>query len=244
MNFIAALLIGASLACLLGMGLCLRRMNVAEQNLHYFDKRGDAESLPQTSLFLELTQRAKRKKNSHARTRQLGDVLPLVAEMLRGGSSVETAFTSVASCAAEPLGQELTRVVREVSQANRSLTHTLYDLAKRTKNKDIDLLAQAISIQKEGGGNLASVLDAIALTIQKRCEMKGHLDSITSSARLSAILVGIMPPAMLALLSLASPSYMLDFWNSTVWPGILLLVAILDISGLLIIRRLYRLNFS
>ena len=128
--------------------------------------------------------------------------------------------------------------------ANRTLTQALESLARRTGDANIDLLANAVAIQKEGGGNLADLLDSLAEGAQKRQEMKGHLDAITSSARMSAALVGAMPPAMLALLSLASPNYLEDFWRSGLWAPILALVAVLDLSGLALIRRLYRLDLS
>ena len=164
--------------------------------------------------------------------------------MLRGGSSPENAFATVAASANWPLGEELLQVAREVSSANRTLAQALGSLAQKTQDPDLDLLASAVAVQKEGGGNLAGILDSLAENAQKRSEMKGHLDAITSSARMSAALVGSMPPAMLALLSIASPAYLEDFWASGLWAPILLAVAALDISGLALIKRLYRLDFS
>ena len=150
----------------------------------------------------------------------------------------------MASCAADPLGGELSRAAREVAAANRTLPQALDSLAKRTKDADLDLLASAVTVQKDGGGNLADVLDSLALTVQKKTEMRGHVEAITSSARMSAALVGCLPPVLLALLSLSSPSYMADFWASGVWPGILALVTVLDLTGLAVIRRLYDLDLS
>lgn len=240
MAIVAASLAGATLACLLLALLCRRRIEVGEQDRRYFS--GEESETKEEG-------RPRRRPRTHAsasaaRARQLADVLPLVAEMLRGGASPESAFATVASCTAEPLGGELSRVAREVATANRTLPQAIESLARRTKDADLDLLASAVAVQKEGGGNLADVLDSLALTVQKKTEMRGHIEAITSSARMSAAIVGCMPPALLALLSLASPSYMADFWASGMWPGILAAVAALDLSGIAVIRRLYDLDLS
>ena len=105
-------------------------------------------------------------------------------------------------------------------------------------------MADAVAVQKEGGGNLADVLESIGKAIADKEQAKGHLESITSSARLSAALVAATPPLLLALLSTASPTYMADFWNSPLWPTVIALAAFLDLSGLFCIRRLYRIDLS
>lgn len=241
MAVVAAGLAGATLACLLLAYLCRRRLDVDEQDRKYFS--GEDAGAKGRGHVRRWRPRSRAAVDA-ARSRQLADVLPLVAEMLRGGASPESAFATVAPCTADPLGGELSRASREVAAANRTLPQALESLAKRAKDADLDLLASAVAVQKEGGGNLADVLDSLALTVQKKTEMRGHVEAITSSARMSAALVGCMPPALLALLSLASPSYMADFWASGVWPGILALVAVLDLAGLAAIRRLYDLDLS
>lgn len=238
---VAAIIAGAALACFVLACLCRRKLAVEDENAYRLahDSKGP---IANRSRFLLL--RRTRKSRADARSRQIADVLPLAAEMLRGGSSPENAFATVAASANWPLGEELLQVAREVSSANRTLAQALGSLAQRTQDPDLDLLASAVAVQKEGGGNLAGILDSLAENAQKRSEMKGHLDAITSSARMSAALVGPMPPAMLALLSIASPAYLEDFWASGLWAPILLVVAVLDISGLALIKRLYRLDFS
>ena len=240
MAVIAAGLAGATLACLLLACLCRRKLEVEEQDRRYFS----GEDASKDSSRARRRRPRTRAAVDAARARQLADVLPLVAEMLRGGASPESAFATVASCTADPLGGELSRATREVAAANRTLPQALESLAKRAKDANLELLASAVAVQKEGGGNPADVLDSLALTVQKKTEMRGHVEAITSSARMSAALVGCMPPALLALLSLASPSYMADFWASGVWPGILVAVAVLDLAGLAVIRRLYDLDLS
>ena len=176
--------------------------------------------------------------------RQLAAALPMISENLRGGLTTQSAFATVAEYLNEPLHTELTRVVRDVTTANMALPTALSRLAQRMKNADVELLATTIAIQRSGGGNLADILDSIAATITKRLEMRGHIDAITSSARLSALVVGAMPFVLLALLSLGSPNYMADFWASSLWLPALGIVTALDATGFSIIHHLYTLEIG
>lgn len=184
------------------------------------------------------------KERESLRSRQLAMALPLASELLRAGLTPEMAMASVAESLDAPLGPELSRAVSEVTSMGRTLAEALDALAERTRSEDLSLMADAVAVQKEGGGNLADVLDSIGRAIADKAEAQGHLESITSSARFSAAIVAATPPLLLALLSVASPAYMEDFWNSALWPAIVMLAAFLDLAGLACIRRLYRIDLS
>lgn len=178
------------------------------------------------------------------RSRQLAMALPLASELLRAGLTPEAAIATVAESLEAPLGPELSRAVNEVASTGRTLVEALDSLAEKTRSEGLSLLADAVAVQKEGGGNLADVLDSIGKAIGDKAQAEGHLESITSSARLSAALVAVTPPLLLALLSTASPAYMADFWNSPLWPSVLAIAAFLDLAGLACIRKLYRIDLS
>lgn len=184
-------------------------------------------------------------RGEHARrARQLAMALPMASELLRGGLTPEAALSTVADSVDSPLGPELSRAVDETASAGRTLVEALDALANRTASNDLALLADAVAVQKEGGGNLADVLDSIGKSIADKAEAQGHLEAITSSARLSAALVAATPPLLLAFLSLGSPAYMADFWDSGLWPIALGLAATLDLAGLICVRRLYRVDLT
>ncbi|MEG0071912.1 MAG: type II secretion system F family protein [Raoultibacter sp.] len=176
--------------------------------------------------------------------RQLAATLPMVAENMRGGSTVESAFATVAEYIDDPLHTELTHTAFDVMTANMTLPVALDHLAARMHNPAVELLSTTVAIQKTGGGNLADILDSLAATIAKRLEMRGHLEAITSSARLSAAIVSAMPPALLGLLSFASPAYMADFWASPYWGPIIGVVFVLDATGLIVISRMHVLDHN
>jgi tight adherence protein B len=68
-------------------------------------------------------------------------------------------------------------------------------------------MVTAISIQHQVGGNLAEILDSIAFTIRERVRIQGEIRTLTAQQRLSGMIVGLLPVALFAFLSIVSPTF-------------------------------------
>ena len=66
-------------------------------------------------------------------------------------------------------------------------------MVRRVRSDDLELMATAISIQHQVGGNLAEILDSIAYTIRERVRIKGEIRTLTAQQRLSGYVVGFLP---------------------------------------------------
>src|SRR3954469_9464148 len=98
---------------------------------------------------------------------QLDDPLQLMAGSLRAGHSLLRAVASVSQEAAAPTSEEFSRIVNE-TRVGRDLNEALDEVADRMGSDDfIWVVAQAIAIHREVGGNLAEVLDAVGHTIRE-----------------------------------------------------------------------------
>ena len=180
------------------------------------------------------------KKRSMQFEMQLASALPMISENLRGGSSLEMSIAAVAQFMPDPLHSELLRVVEDVSNASLSLADAFERLSIRIQSSEAHLLATAILIQKEGGGNLASVVDTIAETIARRMELKNEVRASTANARFSAVFVAAVPFVVLAFFTYGSPGYMDNFYAWPGWPFVVIAAVLLDGIGLFAISRLYK----
>ena len=66
-------------------------------------------------------------------------------------------------------------------------------MVRRVKSEDFELMATAIAIQHQVGGNLAEILDSIAFTIRERIRIKGEIRTLTAQQRMSGYVVGALP---------------------------------------------------
>jgi tight adherence protein B len=137
---------------------------------------------------------------------QLPDTITLLANSLRAGSSFLQGIELVTREARPPISEEFERVVREM-QLGMALQPALNNLVRRVASEDLELMVTAIQIQAQVGGNLATVLDAIAHTIRERIRIVGEIRTLTAMQRYSGYVITLLPIGLAAILFLISPTY-------------------------------------
>ncbi len=145
--------------------------------------------------------------------RQLPDVITLLANSLRAGSSFLQGVEMVSREARPPISDEFERVLREM-HLGVPLQTALHNLVRRIESEDLELMVTAISIQNQVGGNLASVLDAIAYTIRERVRIKGEIKTLTAQQRYSGYVITGLPVGLGGVLFLLSPGYITPMFQS------------------------------
>jgi len=139
--------------------------------------------------------------------KQLPDVITLLSNSLRAGSSFLQGIELVSRETPAPMGEEMGRVVREVN-LGLSMEEALKNMVRRIKSEDLDLMVTAISIQQNVGGNLAEILDTIAFTIRERVRIKGEVNTLTAQGRYSGYLVAFLPIGIALVLNMINPAFM------------------------------------
>jgi tight adherence protein B len=186
----------------------------------------------------------RRASRLNAFNKQLPETITLIANALRAGSSFLQAIEMVVRESTPPVTIEFGRVVREVN-LGLAFDVALENMVRRVRSDDLELMATAIGIQHQVGGNLAEILDSIAFTIRERVRIKGEINTLTAQQRLSGYVVAGMPIGVAAILMIIAPTFMNPMVQNP--PGIMGLpagVIILCFSGLfmfigfILIRRI------
>jgi len=187
-----------------------------------------------------------RRKNGRlgAFNKQLPDTITLIANALRAGSSFLQAIELVVRESRPPISTEFGRVIREVN-LGLPFDQALENMVRRVRSDDLELMATAISIQHQVGGNLAEILDSIAYTIRERVRIKGEIRTLTAQQRLSGYVVAGLPIGLAAFLFVAVPSFMAPmFLNPPAVLGlpagvvILMFGGFMMFLGFLVIRKI------
>ncbi|MEW5991561.1 MAG: type II secretion system F family protein [Chloroflexota bacterium] len=158
-----------------------------------------------------------RRKSSRlgAFNKQLPDTITLVANALRAGSSFLQAIELVVRESRPPVSTEFARVIREVN-LGLPFDQAMENMVRRIRSDDFELMATAINIQHQVGGNLAEILDSIAFTIRERVRIKGEIRTLTAQQRLSGYVVGLLPFGLAGFIFLAAPSFFDPMWDPKV----------------------------
>jgi tight adherence protein B len=164
------------------------------------------------------------KKRQRARLKKFNDALPemisTIVGALRAGFSFPQALKSVAEESSSPMKEEMELVLKEM-QYGVTIEESLNKLKERMPSEDLNLMVQAILIQRQVGGNLATVLDQIANTIRERIKIHGQIKTLTAQGRMSGMVVALLPVILGGFLLVIEPNYMSVMFSNPI--GLLLL---------------------
>ncbi len=147
------------------------------------------------------------RRRCRAFEQQLPDTLTLMAGTLRAGYSIGQGFEAVSTEISDPMGRELRRVVTE-TRLGRPLDEALESVAERMDSDDFSWAVMAIRIQREVGGNLAELLVTVAETMTQRERLRRDVATLTAEGKMSAIVLGFLPPALGLVMWVINPAYM------------------------------------
>jgi tight adherence protein B len=138
---------------------------------------------------------------------QLSDTINLMVNSIRAGYSILQAMKAVSEEMDPPISTEFGRVFQEV-QLGIPVDEAMAHMLRRVPSEDLDMMITAINVQREVGGNLAEVLDAISFTIRERIRIKGEIRALTAQSRISGYTVAGVPVLLAGVIYLINPEFM------------------------------------
>jgi tight adherence protein B len=185
---------------------------------------------------------SRRSKRSHRLSEQLPEALDMMSRSLRAGHALPASFQVVAGEMPQPIAIEFARAYEE-QKLGLSLEQTVVQMAGRApRNGDLQIFAVSTVIQRETGGNLAEILDKIAGTIRERYKFYGKLRSLTAEGRASGVVLGVLPVAVVMMLSVMNPEYLRKLFDNPTGNAILAFAIVSWSVGLLWIWKLTKLE--
>lgn len=150
--------------------------------------------------------RMKRKRRILAFNAVLPDCIETCARSLRAGHSIVSAIDIVAEQSAEPAREEFREVFKKQNYG-LPLRDALEQMVERMPSPDLRVLLTGILVQKDTGGNLAEIMDRIAIVIRDRIRIAGDVRTHTAQGRLTGWILVLLPVLMLLVLNLVNPGY-------------------------------------
>ena len=154
----------------------------------------------------------KAKRRRKAFNSSLPDTLQLMSGSLSAGLSLAQSVDTVVREGNEPISSEFKRVLIE-TRLGVGLEDALEGVAERYDSKDFHWVVMAINIQRQVGGNLAELLDTVAGTMREREYMRRQVAALAAEGKLSAWVLGGLPPAFLVYLLLAKREYVMVMFS-------------------------------
>ena len=178
-----------------------------------------------------------KKKRLQRFDKQLPDFLLSLSGALRAGSGVQTAIKSLTEDAQAPLAQELSLLLRE-QRLGVSFDQCLQNLSLRMPSEACDLFVSSLRISAQTGGNLAEAIERISSTLRSRLQIQGRIKALTSQGKMQAVVMCLLPVALMFVLNRLDPEAMHQLWHSYMGWAVLALVFFLELLGIWMISKI------
>lgn len=179
----------------------------------------------------------KRSKRFGHFEQNLPEALDLMVSGLRAGHSLIAAMGLVGRECPDPVGSEF-RTCFEEQNYGLELKSALDNLVERVPLQDLRIVATAITIQKESGGNLAEVLDKTAYVIRERFRLKRQIKVHTAQGRMTGWILTLLPVVLGIAIYCINPKMMSILWTRDIGVKLLWCSAGMTVVGGLIINKI------
>jgi len=183
----------------------------------------------------------KRKRRFKKFETELPDALGLMVSALRVGHSLNSALSLVSRECPDPVSTEF-RICYDEQNYGLELRTAMDNLVTRVPMQDLRIVATAILIQKESGGNLAEVLEKTAQVIRERFRLKRQIMTHTAQGRLTGLILTLLPVVLGVLLYMVSPDSISLLWKRPVGVKLLYASGIMTTIGGFIINQIVNMD--
>jgi tight adherence protein B len=148
-----------------------------------------------------------RKKRMGAFEEQFPEALDFLGRAMRAGHAFSISLEMLSEESPQPLGQEFRKVFNEAN-LGLPIETALQNLANRVPLMDVSFFVSAVLLQRETGGNLAEILNKLALVIRERFKLKGAVKAASAHGRITGSILTLMPVALMFGLLIVAPGYL------------------------------------
>jgi tight adherence protein B len=143
---------------------------------------------------------------------------------------------------AAPAGPEF-KLLYERQNYGAQLPDALRMFAQRIPSIDARFFVTAVLTQRESGGNLSEVLDRLASVMRERFRVRREVQVKSAHGRITAYVLAGMPPALAGLTFINAPDQLKILTSDPLGQRMILAGVVLEIIGLLIVRRLVDIEY-
>lgn len=139
--------------------------------------------------------------------KQMPDAMGMIVRALKAGIPVTEAIRTIARESPEPTRREFAQVNAEQA-IGVSIETSLLNLYNRTGLREYGFFAVTITLQQQTGGSLTETLENLADVVRKRVQAAARGRALAGQARMSAVILTVIPFVALGALSVLNPGYL------------------------------------
>lgn len=184
----------------------------------------------------------KRKKRMDAFLREFPNAVDVITRGIKAGLPLNDTIGIIASEAKEPVRSEFKKIL-ETQKMGVPMTEAIQKLYKNVPLTEANFFGIVIAIQQSAGGNLSEALGNLSKVLRDRKMMKAKIESMSQEAKASAGIIGVLPPAVMILVYLSTPDYILLLFTETTGNLILIASVFWMSIGVMVMKQMINFDF-
>jgi tight adherence protein B len=170
---------------------------------------------------------------------QLPDAYSMMSRVMLAGQTSTQAMQLVSSEFPDPIAKEF-GYCTEQQNLGLSAESAMIQLARRTGLLEVRMFVVATTVQREAGGNLASILENLSKVIRERFRIRGEVQALTAEGRFQAAVLLFLPLAIFGIMYLLNPEHMSILLD---YPQLIAAGFASELIGAVWIRRIINFDF-
>lgn len=168
--------------------------------------------------------------------------LDAIRQLLVVGNSFQQALVRATETAGGPVERYLASATRRV-QNGAPVAEALAAAAERVEVAELHMLVTAVRTNMRFGGAIGPILSDLAAILRERKRVSRELKNATGETRISATIIAALPVVAVAIVAVLDFEYISFLWTQPEGVRFVVIALILQGAGLLVMRRVMRLDF-
>jgi tight adherence protein B len=170
------------------------------------------------------------------------DAVDVITRGIKAGLPLLDSLRMIASEGQEPLKTEF-RAIMETQTIGIPIGEACTKLYERMPVPEANFFGIVIAIQQKAGGNLSEALGNLSKVLRDRKKMKAKIQAMSMEAKASAMIIGVLPIAVMFLVWLTSPEYISLLWTHPMGQMMLAGSALWMFTGVMVMKKMINFDF-
>jgi tight adherence protein B len=168
---------------------------------------------------------------------QFPDALEFLSRSMLAGHGFSTSLTLLVEESPEPLAGVFRMASNEI-QLGAPLDRALGKISEEIPLLDVRFFVSAVLLQQASGGNLADILNKLAIVVRERFRLSGEVRSASAHGRLTSMVLIALPVLLTVALLVMDPEYLVTFAHEPEGRFLLIFAVCGQLAGHTIIQRI------
>jgi tight adherence protein B len=142
----------------------------------------------------------------------------------------------------EPVASEFAAIV-ETQAVGMPLGDACARMYERMPVAEANFFGIVVSIQQKAGGNLSEALGNLSKVLRDRKKLKAKVKALSMEAKVSAGIIGAMPPIVVSLVYIMNPGYISMLWTTDLGQIMLGCSLVWMTLGIIVMRKMINFDF-